>query len=47
MHLMASPVQDPPALYIALALVMLWRLPLWGSRILDFLRDLRAFRDRL
>lgn len=27
-----------------LLLLVLWRAPLWGSRVLDFLCDLHAYR---
>ncbi len=32
------------AIYLVIGLVALWRLPLWGQRILAFLRDLEKFR---
>jgi len=35
--------QNPAAFYIVLGLIALWRLPVWGQRILAFLRDLLAF----
>jgi hypothetical protein len=36
--------QNPVVLYILLGLIALWRLPAWGIRVLDFIRDLRKFR---
>lgn len=40
---MDSLAQNPIALYIVLALITLWGLPVWGQRILAFLRDLLKF----
>jgi hypothetical protein len=38
--------QADPSLYayIALAIVVLWRLPFWGRDVLAFLRDLDDYR---
>jgi len=33
------------ALYLVIGLVVLWRLPVWGQRVLAFLRDLKRFRQ--
>lgn len=42
---MAPFAPNETVVYIALGLVALWRLPVWGCRVLDFLRDFRNFRD--
>ena len=35
---------SPIAVYLVIGLVALWRLPVWGQRVLAFLRDLKRFR---
>ncbi len=42
---MDSYVNNDTAFYVVLALVALWQLPIWGRRILEFLRELREFRS--
>lgn len=41
---MASFVPNETFAYIALSMLALWKLPIWGRRVLAFSRDLRRFR---
>lgn len=45
MQSMGPLVQNPTAFYIALGLYAIWLLPLWGDRVLAFLRNFRKFRE--
>jgi len=36
--------QNPPALYLLIGLIAIWRLPIWGQKVLKFLRDFRRYR---